>query len=297
MGRDLSTPVPTQLPLSKRSIAWEVNAEPATVFVGGGRALLMQVAHPSVGAGVEQHSSYARDPWGRLFRTLDIMMKLSFGTPEVSERQARVLHNMHRRVTGTTDTGERYHALDTGLQLWVWATLVDTAAAVYSKVRRPLSIAETERFYQESKLVAYGCGVPHAACPDAWSDFQAYVQQVVRDDLHVTRSALSVATAAMVPPLPGRLGPAAGVPTELFTVGMLPPSLREPFGFEWNAARQRRFDALITAMRVSSRLTPAPVRHVGATVTVNRKRALRVPWLQKRGGELTQQRLRAAGLS
>ncbi len=130
MGRDLSTPVPAQLPLSKRSIAWEVNAEPATVFVGGGRALLMQVAHPSVGAGVEQHSSYARDPWGRLFRTLDIMMKLSFGTPEVSARQARVLHNMHRRVTGTTDTGERYHALDTGLQLWVWATLVDTAAAV-----------------------------------------------------------------------------------------------------------------------------------------------------------------------
>src|SRR6478752_75236 len=101
--------VPDQLPLGRQSVSWRVNAEPV-VFAGGGRALLMQVARPGGGAGVEQHSTYARDPWGRLFRTVDIMMKLSFGTPAESARQQRVLHAMHRKVKGTTDFGQSYSA-------------------------------------------------------------------------------------------------------------------------------------------------------------------------------------------
>ena len=122
------SPVPDQLPLGRGSVAWQVNAEPV-IFAGGGRALLMQVAHPGVGAGVEQHSTYASDPWGRLFRTVDIMMKLSFGDARaVSARQQRMLAKMHRRVKGTTDDRRgRYSAFDPALQVWVWATLVDTA--------------------------------------------------------------------------------------------------------------------------------------------------------------------------
>ena len=117
--------------------AWRVNAEPA-VFLGGGRALLMQVAHPGVGAGVEQHSSYAKDPWGRLFRTVDVMLKMSFGTPEQSARQVRLLEKMHKRVKGTTDFGDPYSAFDVDLQVWVWATLVDTALKVYEQVQGEL---------------------------------------------------------------------------------------------------------------------------------------------------------------
>jgi uncharacterized protein (DUF2236 family) len=74
MANGTSPVVPDELPLGRESVFWKVNAEPG-IFAGGGRALLMQVAHPGVGAGVEQHSTYASDPWGRLFRTVDIMMK------------------------------------------------------------------------------------------------------------------------------------------------------------------------------------------------------------------------------
>ena len=161
-----------------------VNAEPV-VFAGGGRALLLQVAHPGVGAGVEQHSTYASDPWGRLFRTVDVMMKLSFGSPEVSARQARLLARMHRRVVGTDDLGNRYDAMDPALQLWVWATLVDTAVLLYELVHGALTPDEKDRFYQESKLVAHGCGVPEGGCPATWGEFQAYVERVVAEDLHV----------------------------------------------------------------------------------------------------------------
>jgi uncharacterized protein (DUF2236 family) len=265
------------------------------VFAGGGRALLLQVAHPGVGAGVEQFSSYASDPWGRLFRTVDIMMKLSFGSPEVSVRQQRILHAMHRRVRGTTDDGTPYSALDVDLQVWVWATLVDTALMLYERVRAPLSASERDRYYQESKLVAYGCGVPRGACPGTWDDFTAYMDAVVRNDLRVTRSARAVAATAMTPPLPGPLAPAAGVPNRLVTVGLLPPTLREQFGFGWDSRHQRRLDLWFAALRVGSHLTPSPLRHLPTEWTISRDRPLRIGWLQRHGTRATAARLGGDG--
>lgn len=287
-------PIPAELPLGRDSIYWKVNSE-LGIFAGGGRALLMQVAHPGVGAGVEQHSAYASDPWGRLFRTVDVMMKLSFGTPEQSARQQRLLEKMHRRVKGTTDQGHDYDALAVDLQLWVWATLVDTALLVYERIRPRLSGAEREQYYQESKLMAHGCGVPAGACPESFEDFRRYVDRVVAEDLHVTRSAKSVATAAMNPPVPGPLGLVAAPPHQIITVGLLPPSLREQYGFRWNRARQRRLDLTLTAGRAASTLLPTPLRRVVATVTLNQDKPLRIPWLQRRGAELTEQRLHEAG--
>lgn len=289
-------PVPAALPLGRDSVAWRVNSE-IGIFAGGGRALLMQVAHPGVGAGVEQHSSYARDPWGRLFRTVDTMMKLSFGSPEQSERQQRLLERVHRRVTGATDDGAAYSAFDVDLQVWVWATLVDTALVIYERTRPRLSAAERERYYQESKLTAYGCGAPHGSCPETFDDFRSYIDKVVAEDLVVTRSARAVAEAAMHPPLPGPLGPASAVPLQLITVGLLPQSLRAQYGYRWGALKQRQLDALFAAARLGTTALPTPLRRAGAVLAINQEKPLRIPWLQRRGGELTMQRLEAAGLT
>lgn len=294
MGARLLPEVPDQLPLGRDSIAWKVNSEPL-VFAGGGRALLMQVAHPGVGAGVEQHSTYARDPWGRLFRTVDVMMKLSFGSPEQSARQQRMLDKMHRRVNGTTDLGDAYSAHDTNLQLWVWATLVDTALVVYELVRGRLPDDEREQYYVESKLVAYGCGVPVGACPETLVDFGAYIDRVVAEDLVVTRSAEAVAVASMVPPLPWGLGGVAAVPNQLMTSGLLPPSLREPLGLEWTPSMQRSLDLWIRGARLMTSTVPTPLRRAPAVLAINQKHALRLPWLQRRGAQLTADRLDAAG--
>jgi uncharacterized protein (DUF2236 family) len=285
--------VPDQLPLGRDSVAWRVNAEPI-VFAGGGRALLMQVAHPGVGAGVEQHSTYARDPWGRLFRTVDIMTKLSFGTPAESARQQRILEKMHRRVKGTTDTGEAYSAFDPGLQIWVWATLVDTALLMYEQVRPPLSASDRERYYAESKLVAYGCGAPHGSCPETWADFAAYMDHVVEHDLRVTDSARSVAVAAMVPPLPFGLADLVAGPNALVTIGHMAPSLRAQYGFEWDASKERSLRRWTAAARATTVL-PTSVRHAGTKMTLRRTKPLRVPWLQKQGAVLTERRLSDAG--
>lgn len=282
----------SELPLGRDSEVWRVNAEPF-VFAGGGRALLLQVAHPGVGAGVEQHSTYESDPWGRFFRTVDVMMKLSFGPPEVSARQARLLERMHRRVRGTDELGRPYDAMDPDLQLWVWATLVDTAALVYELVHGALTPDEKDRFYQDSKLVAHACGVPVGGCPERWSDFQSYFDRVVDEELRVTSSAAAVAHASMVPPLPGPIAQISGVPLRLFTVGLLPPTVRDKYGFEWDAAKERQLRWVLAVASIGRRVIPRPVRELGARLAVSQPRPLRVPWLQRRGADLTARRMAA----
>ena len=278
------------LPFDRRSVSWRVAAEPV-VFLGGGRALLLQVAHPKVAAGVEQHSTYATDPWARLFRTVDVMTKLAFGSPEVSEQQSRLLDRMHSRVVGTTSDGEPYDARDPELLLWVWATLCDTALLVYERVFPPLSVSERARYYEEWKLVAHACGVPEGTCPSTWDDFRAYVDRVIRDDLRATPEARKVVHATMVPPLPSPLRQIAAPAHQLVTAGLFPAALRTQFGVEWDARRRRRLRALFTQIRVVMAVTPRPARELPSRYTLRREEPLRIPWLQRHGAKLTERRL------
>jgi uncharacterized protein (DUF2236 family) len=163
---------PTALPFRPGTVTWRVNLEPMLVL-GGGRALLLQVAHPLVAAGVAQHSDYQSDPWARLARTLDVMFKMAFASEATSRRQSDKLEATHRRVAGTSSEGVAYRALDPELLVWVWATLVDSALVVFERCYGQLSPLDRERFYQEQKLIAYGCGVPEGACPASVSDFEA----------------------------------------------------------------------------------------------------------------------------
>ena len=190
---------------------------------GGGRALLLQVAHPLVAAGVEQHSNYEADPWGRLYGTLDTVIKIVFGDAQRSEEAAARLRRRHDRVKGVSEDGVAYDAHDPELLLWVWATLVDTARLLYERCVRPLSDEERERYYQEQKLFAYACGVPEGACPAGHADFVAYFARTVADELRVTSGAQAVAHSLVDPPIPRPLRPLFA-PAVLVTAGLLPPA-------------------------------------------------------------------------
>src|SRR4051812_46738569 len=92
------------------------------LLLGGGRALLMQIAHPSVAAGVAGHSDFASGPFARLQRTLEASYTIVFGTETEARRTAAAIKAVHERVTGPG-----YYANDPALLLWVHATLVDTS--------------------------------------------------------------------------------------------------------------------------------------------------------------------------
>src|SRR5438094_868133 len=133
MPKQAGAVVPNRsLPFHKDSMTWKVNMEPI-VGLGGGRALLLQVLHPLVAAGVEQHSNFAQDPFRRGFQTADMMLKLAFGDESVSARQVELLRRMHEKVQGTSDEGIPYRAMDPQLLLWVWATLVDVSVLMYER--------------------------------------------------------------------------------------------------------------------------------------------------------------------
>jgi uncharacterized protein (DUF2236 family) len=248
--------------LGPDTVSWRVNRE-GVVLAGGGRALLLQVAHPQVAAGVEQHSNYQSEPWGRLYRTLDTTFKITFGDAETSARASARLQGRHRTVRGTDDTGAAYDARDPALLLWVWATLVESAVVVYERCVAPLSRADRERHYEEQQLFALACGIPDGGWPDGLDAFEDYYATMLADELRVTAAARAVAHAIVHPRLPGPLRPAMA-PNTLLTAGLLPPALRAAYGLAWSPRRERLLELTLTGLRLGGRATPRVLRHAPA---------------------------------
>ncbi len=236
------------------------------VFACGGRALLMQVAHPLVAAAVAQHSSYEQDPWLRLRRTLQVMGRLIFGSPPESQRRARSLMKLHGSISGRTAEGTEYRASEPALLAWVWATLVDTALVAFEQSRGPLGDAERNRYYDEQKLIAGACGVPGSSCPSTICDFEDYLERTVSEDLRVSRDAKEIAGAVLRPPLREPFGAFATGPLHLLTVGLLPASIRDGYGFSWSPAHEDLLQMWLLGTRRTNAVVPSRVRKAAVSL-------------------------------
>jgi uncharacterized protein (DUF2236 family) len=127
---------------SEDSITRRVNRE-NVLLLGGGRALLMQLAHPLVAQGVDEHSDFRSHPIRRLRRTIRMTMAMVFGDHDTAMSAARSVNRAHAAVRGP-----EYEALDPDLLLWVHATLVDSALVTYETFVKRLSVVDRETFYQ-----------------------------------------------------------------------------------------------------------------------------------------------------
>jgi uncharacterized protein (DUF2236 family) len=254
------------LPLSRRSVLFRVAAEPTLLLTSGPRALLLQVAHPSVAAGVAQHSDYKSRPWARLLQTLAVVTAITFADPPRSRRAARQLRRRHAEIRGTAEDGSSYEALDPDLLLWVWATLGDCLVRSHECFVHALTEPEREELYSDWKLVAYACGVPEGACPETWAHFVSYFSDVLDADLLPTEVACTVASYVRRPPVPFPLNVLTGEFMHILTGGQLPDRLRRDLGFSWNPARQLVFDLTATASRLAGRVVPGNLRRAPVTI-------------------------------
>jgi uncharacterized protein (DUF2236 family) len=249
-------------------VAWRVNRE-AVTMLGGGRALLMQVAHPLVAAGVAAHSRFQREPLARLFRTLELMLTIAFADGREALAAVATIQHVHRRVRGRLaedvgpfPRGTPYDAADPELMLWVHATLVDSALVAYETFVGPLSSRARGAYYAESTRTARLFGIPDALVPPTLGDFRRYVRATLKSDaLTIGADGRALAAAILRPPLPVGLHHLfrAG---NLVTIGLLPPTLRRRYGLGWSAVQQLALDALASGVRATLPFLPAIVRHV-----------------------------------
>jgi uncharacterized protein (DUF2236 family) len=239
------------------TMVWEVARESA-VFLGAGRAALLQLAHPYVGTAVPEHSVTRADPVARFQGTFRMVFRMVFGDLEEAELAARRVFAIHTRVRGTIPEdagpfrkGDPYDARDRQAQVWVLATLWDTAIHVFQRVVRPLSSEEKERYYAESRRFARLFAVEEDL-PPTWAALEAWVAEMLASDtLTPTTAARAIGRHIMRP----EALPARWVRRDFgfVTAQLLPPRLSHAFGIDpggdAGAARAAKvFDAAALAV-------------------------------------------------
>jgi uncharacterized protein (DUF2236 family) len=237
------------------SMTWRVNGE-AVLLLGGGRALILQVAHPKVAAGVSDFSDYRRDPWRRLRRTLDLTLTIVFGDARASRAASQRLRAVHQRVAGSDDRGEAYRALDPELLLWVHATLIDTSLTIYERYVTELTPRELGRYYDEMKALGEAYAIPSSVMPADYPAFRRYWGSMIAEGLRATETTLDVADAVLNPDLPRVAWPATQL-LRLVTVGTLPARIRDRLGLRWGPGRERLLAGSQAAIRSLVPVLPA----------------------------------------
>lgn len=238
------------------SLAWKINAE-SILLLGGGRALLMQVAHPLVAAAVADHSDFTARPFDRLWRTVDTTLTVIFGDTEHARAAAARVNGIHEAVVGER-SDLTYSALDPELLLWVHATLVDSSIAAYERFVRPLPPSVRDRYYLEMRRMGTAFGVPEELYPPNSAAFGEYLDRTT-GRLDINDECRAVARRVLSPPTPLVLLP-AGLLGGLASVGLLPPRIRADLGLRWNRGAELAFAGFAAGLRASLPLLPDRVR-------------------------------------
>jgi len=258
------------------SVAWQVNRE-ATLLLGAGpRALLMQIAHPLIAEGVDQHSDFRADPWRRLRGTLRSYLAIVYGTTGEARSEIRRLNELHRRVSGPVrDPVARevsgtptYDARDPDLGLWVHATLIDATIVAHDAWIGPLDRSARHRFYAETRPIGRALGVPESRLPLDLAAFEDYLagQLDPGGPIRVTPTARELARTILAPPL-GPLHPLLGpLPPPLYAwtlwpaVALLPARIRADYGLSWGLRERAVAGWLGAGFRAWRPLLPAAWR-------------------------------------
>jgi uncharacterized protein (DUF2236 family) len=183
------------------SVTWRVHADPS-MALSGLRALLLQALHPLAMAGVQQHSDFRQDPWGRLFRTAEYVGVTTFGTTAEARRAAARVRGIHRRLGGIEpESGTAYRVDDPELLRWVHCVEVESFLSTALRCGLRLSGADQDRYYAEQTTSAELVGLDPDTVPASVEEMAAYFRDV-RPQLRTTRAAREAAAFVLWPPMP-----------------------------------------------------------------------------------------------
>lgn len=231
---------------------WRVNRE-VLLGLAGMRALLLELAHPLIAAGVADHSRFQQRPLRRLFSTMRMMTHLTFGGQTAALQALRHIQGCHRRVLGTLGeetgcyrAGSVYQANDPELKFWVLATLIDSSLRFYDLFIHRQSEEEKEAYYRDSLRLGSLLGIPHEHMPQDFAGFHDYFERMVNSEaLTVGSDARRIVASLFAPTLVGR----AVYFSSFVSVGMLPERLRQAYGLPWNDRKEGHLQRLAALSR------------------------------------------------
>ena len=249
------------------SVTWEMNRECA-VFLGAGRAALLQLAHPWVAAALAQHSSLMHDAIGRFHSTFRVIYTMLFGTRAQALAASRQLYLVHTYIQGKLPerigaypAHEPYQANEIKALRWVYATLVESAILAHDVVLPPLSASARESYYRESHRMAALCGIPSSMLPPDWTALVEYSADMMSSpSLAVDEQAMRMGQAVL-----SGVGTWVRAPLwyRALTTSWLPPHLQEGFRLPFGADEQRARDRALRWLPRMYPLLPNAIRYVG----------------------------------
>jgi uncharacterized protein (DUF2236 family) len=249
------------------SITWRVNRESA-VFLGAGRAALLQLAHPWVAVALAHHSNLLNDAISRFHSTFRVIYTMLFGTRAQAVEASQRLYQRHTGIRGELPhaigshvQGEHYEANEVAALRWVYATLVESAILAYDFVLPPLSPGEREQYYLESKRMAALFGIRAEDLPQDWAAFSRYTAQMFESpQLGVDENALALGRSVL-----------SGVGTWLhpphwylsLTAYWMPPRFRSGFELPFTTREQQAVDRAARRLPGLYPRIPEMLRFVG----------------------------------
>lgn len=271
-----------------RSLTWRINRESA-LFLGAGRAALLQLAHPWVTVALEQHSNVMSRPIERFHNTFRIIFTMIFGTLGQATRAARHLYELHTHIQGEMpqavaqwEPGLHYQANEIAALRWVFATLIESAVLAYEFVFPPLSASDLEAYYAEACTLAALFGLPAETLPADWNSFLGYCRAMeASSELGVSDRARDMGHGLLA-----GAGSWIKLPRwyRALTAEWLPPRFRAEFRLAYGPADEA---AVARARRWVPRLygaLPGSVRFVGPYHEARARLAGKEPgWIARAG--------------
>jgi uncharacterized protein (DUF2236 family) len=240
------------------------------MLLSAGRMLMMQMAHPAVSAGVQQHSAYRSDPWKRVRYTTDFYLQLVHARSSDVLPLRKKLQATHSHIAGQTEQGVKYHALDPELQLWVQSTLSDSVLWYWQQSFGPLSAADLGRYWAEQRILALACGIPAEVIPASLEEWQAYIDTQC-EELSINQGTIQLWSMLEEMPKQGpnrvnaKLWRLIRRPTgriaKYFTIAGLPAQLREQLQISWTVRQRRAARRRLRGLGYLVKLLPPEIRY------------------------------------
>jgi uncharacterized protein (DUF2236 family) len=158
------------------SISWKINGDLASVSAAGSAAVLMEVLHPSVMAGVSQQSTFRTEPLKRARNTLGYVLRTTFGSTEAATGVIETVQRVHGYVEGLRPDGVPYRALDPELIGWVHTCIPWAVMEAYHRYKRPLSVEERDAYLREQAVIGRMGGAERV--PESMAELDEYVERM-----------------------------------------------------------------------------------------------------------------------